>query len=221
MAKEALEQSDVQHIYALEDWIETHKTTIRAKDIPFTIITERELKAISSLTTPNKVLLVMKQFTQKLETIALDEGYALFLDQIQDPGNMGTILRNADWFGIRYVFCSDGCADIYNSKVIQASMGAIFRVNVMNIALTDLLNAKPDLPVYGTVLEGSNIYDLKPAQNGLIVIGNEGRGISPDIQNLLTHKVTIPRGISSGAESLNAAVASGIVCAIFCKKQRN
>ena len=221
MANEALQQAEVEHIYALEDWIETHKTTIRSKNIPFEIITERELKAISVLKTPNKVLLIMKQFTHKLETISQLKGYALYLDQIQDPGNMGTILRNADWFGIQYVFCSEGCADIYNSKVIQASMGAIFRIKVINMELIDFLETNRDIPVYGTVLEGDNLYELEPAQNGLIVIGNEGRGISPDIQNLLTHKVTIPRGKNGGAESLNAAVASGIVCAFFCKIRRN
>ena len=221
MAKEALEQAEVVHIYAMEDWIEAHKASIHSKEIPFTVITERELKAISALTTPNKVLLVLKQFTQKLETISLQKGYALYLDQIQDPGNMGTILRNADWFGIPYVFCSEGCADSYNSKVIQASMGAIFRVKVIHIPLAELLEANADIPVYGTVLEGSNLYEIEPAQNGLIVIGNEGRGISLELQSLLTHKVTIPRGKNGGAESLNAAVASGIVCAVFCKPEGN
>lgn len=218
MAKEALEQAAVEHIYALNDWVEAHKVAIRSKEIPFTSITARELKSISGLTTPNRVVLVMKQFVPKLDEDSLSKGYALYLDQIQDPGNMGTILRNADWFGIQQVFCSEGCVDIYNSKVIQASMGAIFRVRIMNVSLTDLLQKKPELPVYGTVLGGNNIYEIEPAQNGLIVIGNEGRGISPDIQDLLTHKVTIPKGKNGGAESLNAAVASGIVCAVFSRK---
>jgi len=217
MAREALNHGHVEHIYALEGWIEANKTAINSHDIPYTTLTERELKSISSLSTPNKVLLVMKQFTQKLEAISLLDGYALYLDQIQDPGNMGTILRNADWFGIQYVICSEGCADIYNSKVIQASMGAIFRVKVIALPLAQILEENPDIPVYGTVLEGNNIYELEPAPNGLIVIGNEGRGISEAIQSLLTHKLTIPRGKDGGAESLNAAVASGIVCAVFSK----
>ena len=129
---------------------------------------------------------------------------------------MGTLLRCADWFGVQAVYCSEGCADIYNPKVVQASMGAVLRVKVQTSALSDLLKGNSGLPVYGTLLEGENINDLQPEDRGVIVIGNEGKGISAQVQDLISHKITIPKGKLGQAESLNAAVATGIVLAKFC-----
>ena len=128
---------------------------------------------------------------------------------------MGTILRIADWFGLPAVFCSPDCADVYNPKVVQASMGAIFRVQSGEIPLVELLEKQPGLPVSGAVLGGENVFEATLPSHGLLVMGNEGRGITPETEQMLTHRITIPRHPSGGAESLNAGVAAGILAALF------
>ena len=218
MAREALNYAGIREVYALQSWIDKNQAVLRSIETQVAVVSERELKAISTLKTPNQVLLVAQQ-PEANEIDSSIEGYCLYLDQIQDPGNMGTILRTADWYGISRVFCSQGCADVYNPKVVQASMGAILRIPVDYCSLSVLTNLHPDLVVYGTLLEGENLYELKPEENGLIVIGNEGKGISSENIELLQHGVTIPRGKGGKAESLNAAVATGIICAYFCTQR--
>jgi TrmH family RNA methyltransferase len=137
----------------------------------------------------------------------------LLLDEIQDPGNLGTIMRIADWFGIPNVICSTNCADAYNPKTIQATMGAFLRVRTFRLNLTEFCRNFSALPVYGAVLGGENLFQTKLNKNALIVIGNEGKGISPDMIQQLTHRIEIPA--NGQAESLNAAIATGIICAAF------
>jgi RNA methyltransferase, TrmH family len=128
---------------------------------------------------------------------------------------LGSILRVADWFGLPAVFCSPDCADAFSPKVVQASMGAIFRVLTAEIPLAELLAAAPQIPVAGAVLDEENVFSADLPSNGLLVIGSEGRGISPAVEDLLTQRLSIPRHPAGGAESLNAAIAAGIFAAAF------
>jgi TrmH family RNA methyltransferase len=146
----------------------------------------------------------------------------LALDFIQDPGNMGTILRIADWFGIKTIICSENTVDIYNPKVVQASMGAIFRIKTWNTNLRSFIteNTGSHIPVYGTFLEGQNIYSETLTPNGIIVMGNEGNGISDPIKELVTQKLYIPSFSSGkGSESLNVAIAAAICCSEFRRRE--
>ena len=160
------------------------------------------------------------ELKQALEESELAGKLHLVLDGIQDPGNMGTIVRLSDWFGIQHIFCSHDTADIFNPKTVQATMGAIARVNVHYVDLNDLLTRNNSLPVFGTLLEGENIYKAELPENGFIVMGNEGKGISPDIQKLVTHKLFIPNypANTQTSESLNVAVAAAIVCSEFRRR---
>lgn len=178
-------------------------------------ISEAELKSISALVTPNECLAVFI-IPEKVK-VDYFETTQLALDDIRDPGNMGTIIRLADWFGIQNIICSEETVDVYNPKVIQATMGSVARVNVMYCNLKSyLLNAK--VPVYGTLLEGKNIYAETLRQPSIIVLGNESNGISQEIQQLITHKITIPRfGTLQQTESLNVATATAIVLSEFCR----
>ena len=151
----------------------------------------------------------------------LKEQLCLGLDGVQDPGNLGTIIRIADWFGIEHIFCSPDTADLYNPKTVQATMGAMARVCVHYLSLTDLLRAADtDTPVYGTFLDGNDMYGTELSSNGLIVMGNEGKGISRDIASLINRKLYIPNYPleRNTSESLNVAVATAIVCAEFRRR---
>jgi TrmH family RNA methyltransferase len=131
------------------------------------------------------------------------------LDTIQDPGNLGTIIRCADWFGIARIFCSTDCADAYNPKVVQATMGSIARVQVAYGSLAERLKLEPDLPTYAAVLDGTDVRRLPPIKEGVIIIGNESKGIGEEVLALCRNRITIPR--HGKAESLNAAIATGII----------
>lgn len=173
-------------------------------------ISVTDFQKISSLKTPQEIAALIRiprwpaisneQFKQK---------FALVLDGIQDPGNMGTIIRTADWFGINNVICSDDTVNVYNPKVVQATMGSLSRISVY---YTDLAMVLPhlDLPLFGAMLEGENIYKTDFGNEGLIVMGNEGNGLRPDVQRLITKAVTIPR--TGAAESLNVGIATALFC---------
>ncbi|MFN0174351.1 MAG: TrmH family RNA methyltransferase [Saprospiraceae bacterium] len=217
MVAELLGQSriGVSAIFGLESWIGQNGRFLSSFSEKVNLVTEAELVKISSLTTPNKVLAVA---TMPLETcnfqLATTEP-CFYLDGIQDPGNMGSILRVADWFGFPAVFCAPDCVDVFSPKVVQASMGAIFRVQSWEIELAELLAASPKIPVAGAVLDGEHVFETTLPKNGLLVIGNEGRGISRQTESKLTRRISIPRHPAGGAESLNAAVAAGILAAAF------
>jgi TrmH family RNA methyltransferase len=144
----------------------------------------------------------------------------LALDDVQDPGNLGTIIRIADWFGIEDIFCSRGTVDVYNPKVIQATMGAIARVRVHYVDLAEFIATAGDIPVYGTFLDGENMYGHELSANGIIVMGNEGNGIGSEVERLINKKLYIPNYPADRAtsESLNVAVATAIVCAEFRRR---
>ncbi len=178
------------------------------------LITPDQLKQISSLNTPNKALAVLRQplVSEKLQVM---DQMTLALDGIQDPGNLGTILRIADWFGVRQIVCSNDTVDRYNSKVIQASMGSIFRIEINYLNLSEWLSVQ-QLPLYKAALDGDDIYQKSDLKPGILIMGNEGNGISKPIQEIVENSIAIP---SFGkAESLNVAVATGILLSEFMRR---
>ena len=182
-------------------------------------VTDEELKKVSFLQHPQQVLAVFKQATSGDYSINTSE-LSLALDGVQDPGNLGTIIRIADWFGITHIYCSQDTADVYNPKVVQATMGSIARVKVEYGDLLGLVESLPaDVPVYGTLLDGDNIYQQKLENRGLIVMGNEGKGISPALAKKVNHKLLIPNFPEgrATADSLNVAIATAITCSEFRK----
>ena len=175
------------------------------KESRLSIVNLQELERISFLQTPNEVLGIFK----KPAFGASSHKISLMLDTIQDPGNLGTIIRCADWFGISQVICSPDSADAFNPKVVQSSMGGVARVQVIYSSLTDYLTEHANIPTYAAVLNGTDIRQLEPLKEGIIIIGNESKGISEPVMALCRHRITIPR--TGQAESLNAAVATGII----------
>lgn len=198
--------------------------TVPANVADYDIVPRDELAKATLLTTPHEVLAVFEKphsgNATDVESLAR-AGICLALDDIQDPGNVGTIVRTADWFGIDTVLCSKGTADVYSPKVLQATMGALVRVNVHYCDLPEVLGGLPgDVPVYGTFLKGSNIYSEKLSQNGVIVIGNEGNGISAPVEETVMRRLFIPPFPCKGGavESLNASVAAAIICSEFRRR---
>lgn len=179
-------------------------------NIKFQEVSARELERISSLNTPQEVIaLVEIPDYQGLQLQTLAGKFTLMLDGVQDPGNLGTIIRTADWFGITQIICSEDTVDVYNPKVVQATMGSLSRVAV---DYADILFLLPQIkqPIFGAMLDGENIYQTNFGSEGLILLGNEGNGIRPEIQPLIDRKITIPR--AGRAESLNVAIAAAIFC---------
>lgn len=176
------------------------------------LIHENDLKKISALTTPNSCLAVFK-IPEEREIAT--SGLIIALDDIRDPGNLGTILRLCDWFGVEQVVCSRETVDIYNPKVVQATMGSITRVNVAYLDLCDYIT-QTDLSVFGTFMDGENIYKSNLPQEGIIIMGNEANGISEAVEELIKKRISIPRfGDLQKTESLNVATATGIVLSEF------
>ncbi|MBP6979239.1 MAG: RNA methyltransferase [Lentimicrobiaceae bacterium] len=213
---------NIRTIYASQSWLKKYAhqlSDITDRCVP---VSEKEMNAISSLTTPQEVLGVVEIPETLMESSEMAGELVLMLDEIRDPGNLGTIIRTADWFGIRFIVCSSGCVDAYNPKVVQATMGSIARVQMHYTDLGDFLrNHNPSLTVYGCLLDGSDIRTTRLEQQGIILLGNESTGISPHLLPFIQVKLTIPSfphsfGNSSGAaNSLNAAQACSIVCFAF------
>ena|SRR5665647_1093782 len=170
-------------------------------------IDDHWLQRISQLKTPNKVVAVFKQINSSKDKNFKDK-ISIMLDDIQDPGNLGTIIRNADWFGIENIICSENCVDCYNPKVVQSTMGSLSRVNILYTDLATFIQ-KNKINVYAAALSGTSVFETGKIKEGIILIGNESKGIHEDILKLASQRITIPR--IGHAESLNAAVASGII----------
>lgn len=187
------------------------------------LITADELKKISSQKTPQGVIGVFEKPTYEINLSSLENKLSIALDDIQDPGNLGTIIRLADWFGVKDVFCSLHTADVYNPKTIQATMGAVARVRVHYVNLAEFLkNIPAEIPVYGTLMDGENMYEQHLKQNGIIVMGNEGNGISKEILPFVTQKLLIPTfpADANTSESLNVGIATAIVVAEFRRRAK-
>ena len=184
------------------------------------IATKAEIKKASHLATPPDAIAVFYQTHQDHSTIDYSNKLSLILDAVQDPGNLGTIIRIADWFGIENIFCSQDTVDVYNTKTVQATMGALSRVNVHYTDILDFITQQSNSPIYGTYLDGENIYQETLSRNGFIIMGNEGKGIRPEIEKLITHRLFIPNFStnSTTSESLNVAVATAVVCSEFRRR---
>ncbi len=208
----------VRQLYATSSWMPDQHTSL-----PLEIVTEAEMERVSGLQTPNKVLAVVEMPILEGPVNELSKGLHLLLDQIQDPGNLGTIIRIADWFGVTSIICSPDTADVFNPKVIQASMGSVFNMKIHYSSLADVLLKNVDgnkWPVYATLLSGENIYNSEMDTSCFVILGNESRGVNPVLNAFITQGIHIPRPAnkSSNAESLNVAVAAGIVCSEYCRK---
>ena len=184
------------------------------------LISEKEMERISQLKSANSVLAVVELPKHKLALADPTKNLVLCLDRIQNPGNLGTIIRLADWFGISDIVCSEDTADCFNPKVVQATMGAILRVRVHYTNLAKWLYSHKGATIYGTFLEGENIYSAQLEKSGVIVMGNEGQGISTEVAECVSHKLLIPPYPADrcGSESLNVAVATAVICSEFRRR---
>ncbi|MEZ4960807.1 MAG: RNA methyltransferase [Saprospiraceae bacterium] len=209
-------QHEVEAVFATPDWAEANFPLPLHWQEKLMVVAPAELKKISTHPSPNQVLAILKQPDLTFNHQSIPNNLSLYLDDIRDPGNFGTILRIADWFGIQWVFCSENCVELYNPKTINASMGAFLRVKCLAIPFTELKAAlPPDLPVCGAVLEGTSIFETDLPIPSILIIGNESQGISSALLPYISKKISIPKSKAGGAESLNAAVATGILCAQF------
>ena len=213
----------VKQVYATSDFFRTTKI---ATNIERFEIKENELERISALMTPNEVLAVCETPHYQLQIDSLKNKLTLVLDDIKDPGNLGTIIRIADWFGIENIICSNDTVDAFNPKVVQATMGSISRIKIYYADLAEFFQLQIEnfkLTVYGALLEGENIYTKKLSSEAFIVIGNESKGISEKLLPFITDRVSIPsfshyKTVSGEAESLNAAIATSIICSEFRRR---
>lgn len=194
---------DIEQIYALSSWI----SEMDLSSIPITEIPAFEMEKISSLSTASPALAILRKPLQARPLPV--SGITLVLDTIQDPGNLGTIIRTAEWFGAQQVICSEGTVDCYNPKVIQSTMGSIFRMPVFYEDIMEWVAQLKDVPVLATSLDGKPMKPGRPGKDMVVIIGNESAGIRPALQAMATQRVLIPR--HGNAESLNAAVATGII----------
>jgi TrmH family RNA methyltransferase len=202
-------------LVATKDWFNNHPTIEALEQIE---VEENELLKISNQKSPQGVFAVFQKPTNNWNKEDIKTKLSLALDDIQDPGNLGTIVRIADWFGINDVFCSEFCADVYSPKTVQATMGALARVKIHSVKLSEFLdNIKSELPIYGTFMNGENIYTKTLTQQGIIVMGNEGNGITAEIEKLVVERLLIPNFPMGEAtsESLNVGVATALVCSEF------
>ena len=206
----------VRGIFATAEWLASHP------EVDGTVASRLQLDRMSNLTTASDVIAVYEMPDVRLDEVDLRSGLTIVLDGVQDPGNLGTIMRIADWFGIYNIVCSEGTVDVYNPKVVQATMGAISRVRVFYTSLHDLFERYADLPVFGTFLEGENIYNADLSETGFIVMGNEGTGSSPGVKQFATRKRLIPSwpGDVPTSESLNVGMATAIVVSEFRRRMR-
>ena len=178
--------------------------------INFSEISLTDLEKISSLRSPQEIIALVKMPEWPvLNASELKGKFSIALDSVQDPGNMGTIIRTADWFGIQHIICSTDTVDVYNPKVVQATMGSLAHVNVYYVELTEFLSSI-NIPMFGALLDGSNIYKTEFGTEGVVIMGNEGNGLRPELIKLVQKAVTIPR--SGNAESLNVGIATAIFC---------
>ncbi|WP_375578963.1 RNA methyltransferase [Marivirga tractuosa] len=197
----------IKSLLVTEDFLNIHQKEVLSSEIEPIIVKEKELSSLGSFQSNTDALAVVHE---KVPPKYDESGFDLVLDDIRDPGNLGTIIRLADWYGIKNIICSETTAEFYNPKVISASMGSIFRTNLYRRDLKGFLGENKHRKIYGALLEGKNVHQVKFEADGLLVIGNESHGIHQDIIPSISDKVTIPK--IGHAESLNAAMATAIIC---------
>jgi RNA methyltransferase, TrmH family len=222
MVSELLQQQRivVERVYATFDFLHKNAKYLAKMGDHVVPVSANELAKISALSTPNQVVAICAIPDENSDILAenVQNSWHFYLDGIQDPGNFGTFWRLADWFGVPNLICSPTCVDAWNPKVVQATMGAFSRVAPIEIEFENLLEKlPPDVSILGAMMDGLNIFEAKNRlpKSGILVIGNEGAGISEEILQKITHKISIPRDPAGGAESLNAAVAGGILMGLL------
>ena len=224
---EALSSSlTVEYVLAKKEWLEQVPGELLAKVSQIIEINDRQLSQISFLKTPNQAISLVRIPQYTLEMTEIIGGLSLYLDKVQDPGNLGAIIRLADWFGIANVLCGEGCADPFSPKSVQSTMGAVLRVKTHKTDKSffeKLKNHQPNFPVYGTFLDGNDLYSTPLSSNAVIVMGNESKGICQDVAQHVTQRVLIPQYPTGRqtSDSLNVALASAIVCAQFRRNKTN
>lgn len=223
VVKHVLGHLPIQLIIGLPYWIDSNKQLLQQNNIAFEIVTEQELQRMSHFKQANQVLGLVNMPAKNNQVVDLIDDLTLVLDDISNPGNLGTIIRLADWFGISSVVCSTSCVDVYNPKVVQATMGSIASVQVVYTDVFDFLtHFKNEVPIYAAVLDGNDVYNEKLKSPSLLIIGNESRGVSPELNSFITKKIKIPsysQNQTIVAESLNAGTATGILLAEFRRQQ--
>ena len=209
----------VESILATTEFIDSHSLLCK-KNCNIIEVTKKEIQTASLLQSPQDAMAIIRLPEEYFSISALNNQFSLALDSVQDPGNLGTIIRIADWFGIRHILCSTDTVDCFSPKVIQASMGAIFRVKIHYLDLESTLKEikKIKISVFGTFLEGENIFTSTLPSSGILIMGNEGNGISEKISRCIDKKLTIPSFGKSGTESLNVAIATAICCSEFKRR---
>ncbi|MCF2592487.1 RNA methyltransferase [Bacteroides caecigallinarum] len=205
-------------LVATQQWLDSNRNIIADEKI---YVEKDELSRVSLLKTPQDVLAVFEIPSYTLSMDCPRNELCLALDDVQDPGNLGTIIRIADWFGIKNIYCSHGTADAFSPKTVQATMGALARVKLHYCNIKELISSLNDVPVFGTFLDGDSIYNNTLSSNGLIVMGNEGNGISKEVSELINRRILIPNYPQGNetTDSLNVAVATAIVCSEFRRRQ--
>ena len=205
-------------LVATQQWLDSNRNIIADEKI---YVEKDELSRVSLLKTPQDVLAVFEIPSYTLSMDCPRNELCLALDDVQDPGNLGTIIRVADWFGIKNIYCSHGTADAFSPKTVQATMGALARVQLHYCNIKELISSLNDVPVFGTFLDGDSIYNNTLSSNGLIVMGNEGNGISKEVAELINRRILIPNYPQGNetTDSLNVAVATAIVCSEFRRRQ--
>lgn len=213
---------NVVWLYAKPEWISSLPAVLQSRAANVVPVSYDDLKKISTLKTPHNSIALVEKRTADLDTGALTGRLSIILDNIQDPGNLGTIIRIAGWFGISDIICSQGCVDLYNPKVIQATMGSLLHVNVYYTDLIPLLSGLKELaiPVFATSLTGSSIYETDLPSSGMILFGNESKGISGEVLSMATGQLMIPSfgSRSAGIDSLNVGMSVAVVCSEFRRR---
>ena len=198
---------DLVQCFATESWLSAHDRFVKGREKLFIQTAEKDLERISFHSSPNQVLAIFTKpvFDQQKN----GEGLTLLMDNIQDPGNLGTIIRTADWFGVKRIVCSVDTVDVFNPKVVQSAMGSLIRVEMIYTDLPEYVRANPEIPLYASSLEGEELRENPRVSNAFLLMGNESKGISPILESLAKKRIRIPH--KGGAESLNVAVATGIL----------
>ena len=201
----------VKSIYAAKNWIETHKILLKPiEDLVFEA-DSKQLKAASSLTTFSEVIAEVEMPSKESQEIDPSSKVHLFLDGIRDPGNMGTIIRTAAWFGLTQILCSPDCVDVYNNKVLQSSMGSFLHLKTLSVKSNELKKELPDHKLIGATLNGTSLSKFEKPDQMVLIIGNEGKGITPILLHKCDEELTISKGSNSQTESLNAAISTSIL----------
>jgi RNA methyltransferase, TrmH family len=218
IVRDALQNKNaaIKELVAEKGWIEENRGLLESFKGEIAEAESADLSRISSLESPPPVIAIHKMFAEQPYGKEIEASVSIGLNNIQDPGNLGTIIRTADWFGVGNIFCTPDCVELYNPKVIQASMGAIFNVRVHYVDLERTLKAFsriPDFTIAGTYMEGTSLWKTPPLKRGIVVFGNESRGISANYNTCITHRITIPPNGTNHVESLNVASSLAIVLA--------